>query len=171
MIHDETNLVTESNGPRPLGNPNQCFYCQMLMGLDHHPDCVCRKRTVVVRAQVEYVVDVPQDWAESMIEFHRNDSSWCAGNMIAELEEVRGHNCLCNAISFTFIREATAEDEMRWFGEGGYVDADARPETPRPRPDKDVLIGLHELARNLEGEGRNTVRTAIEEIKRLRRSS
>jgi hypothetical protein len=44
-----------------------------------------------------------------MIEFHRNDSSWCAGNIMDELEAIaKPSGCLCEHVSFEYVGEAPA---------------------------------------------------------------
>lgn len=119
-------------GVRPAGKPDECFYCRNKSGEQHKADCVIRKRTVVVKMTMEYVIAVPEDWDVSNIEFHRNESSWCANNAREELtkmfeyieksrEEVvnpdgttsHGNDvpCLCDRTQFEYVREATPEDE------------------------------------------------------------
>jgi hypothetical protein len=53
MNHPETYIVTEKNGPRPAGPPDECFYCGQKIGQKHKSDCVCRDRSVMVRMIVE----------------------------------------------------------------------------------------------------------------------
>jgi len=114
MLHPETHRVTAKHGPRPAGSSYKCFYCDQGFASDHKADCVLRQRTVLVRATIEYAIAVPEDWSSDMVEFHRNDSSWCCGNMIGELEAINeSHGCLCNVVKFEFVREATADDEDR----------------------------------------------------------
>ena len=52
-----------------------------------------------------------------MIEFRRNEGSWCSSNALRELEAMtkRGE-CLCRHTKFEYVREATKEDEEsnRW---------------------------------------------------------
>lgn len=118
MEHPETHKVTLKRGPRPAGKPDECFYCQRTLGSDHAAECVMRLKTVVVRATVEYVVIVPESWTKDNIEFHRNDSSWCADNMLAELERVSEDKaCICHMVEFAYLRDATTDDEEnRWAG-------------------------------------------------------
>ena len=112
MLHPETHLVTAENGPRPAGKPDRCFYCSQPLGSQHAPKCVCRERTVVVRAVIEYVIEVPESWTAEQIEFQRNDGSWCATNLIGELREIHEAGaCLCPITSFEYLREATAEED------------------------------------------------------------
>lgn len=97
---------------RPAGNPGECFYCQRKAGEQHAADCVMRRRTVVIRASVELVVDVPETWSANDIEFQRNESSMCANNLIHDLQALSERaGCLCQFADFEFVREATAEDE------------------------------------------------------------
>lgn len=96
----------------------KCRYCGAALGEEHVNDCVCRKRTVVVRMQIEYVVEVTEYWDADNIEFHRNESSWCAGNAAEELAglfermEERG-GCPCSIVEYSYVREANEEDEER----------------------------------------------------------
>ena len=94
-------IVTEK-AQRPADMNGCCFYCQQPIGQPHKPDCVLISKTVKVRAIIEYKISVPSDWDEHAIEFHRNESSWCADNMIRELEELRKGEggCLCNYVEF-----------------------------------------------------------------------
>lgn len=106
-----TRVDTRCDG---AGRPDKCFYCTAALGAEHDPECVCRVRSIVVRATVEYVVDIPEFWTVEQFEFHRNHSSWCAGNMLPELEFADEHGCLCHCTEIAYVREATAEDEERW---------------------------------------------------------
>lgn len=71
-----------------------------------------RKRTVVIRATVEYVVEVPEDWEAHDVEFNRNEGSGCANRIQTEMERLAtAHGCLCGLVDFAFVREASIEDE------------------------------------------------------------
>jgi hypothetical protein len=111
MIHPETHEVTEDRGPRPAGPPDECFYCLQPVGERHKGDCIIRERTVVLRMTVELVVRVPEEWDHDMIEFHRNESSWCSGNVVSELKR---KECLCRETKFQYLREATQEEDEEW---------------------------------------------------------
>lgn len=120
MIHPETHTVTTENGPRPAGPPDQCFYCQQALGQPHKADCVLRRKTVVVRAIMEYTIDVPESWDKDGIEFHRNDSSWCSGNGLAEIADMKDRldadesgttSCGCSILRYEFVRDADKVDE------------------------------------------------------------
>jgi hypothetical protein len=109
MKHDSWKV---GGGIRPAGSPNHCFYCGAERGTEHKPGCVCRMQTVVVRATVEYVLAVPEDWDKGMIERSRNQGSWCGSNALKEFQSAaNSHSCLCGAIVYEFVREATPEDE------------------------------------------------------------
>jgi hypothetical protein len=72
-----------------------------------------RTRTVVISATIEYTVTVPEDWDVEQITFHWNEGSWCASNIITELEAVDSpEHCLCDRAKVAYVREATAEDEQ-----------------------------------------------------------
>lgn len=97
----------------PAGKPDECFYCQRPFGEAHGDECVIPQRTVVLRYTVTVVQSVPSNWTPHDIEFHRNESSWCADNLVGDLEgRNREGRCLCNQVSAEFIREASADDEQ-----------------------------------------------------------
>ena len=116
-------LVTPVNtrAPRPgspggAGDPSRCFYCPSATGTEHAEDCVVRKRTVVLRMTIEYVVDVPEDRTPEQIEWHRNMSSWCKDNDLDLLSEDRdsledsGRCYSCGIATIEYVREATERD-------------------------------------------------------------
>ncbi len=88
---------------------DRCFYCKQMIGSAHKAECVLVKKKVVVRLIMEYEVSVPADWAPDQIEFHRNESSWCADNLVDELaalaESQDGNGCLCGCAKFAFVRD------------------------------------------------------------------
>ena len=90
--------VTEKAKRPALPDAQCCFYCQSAIGGTHKNDCVLVKKTVKIHAT--YEITVPADWDEKMIEFHRNDGSWCVDNMFDELEELKGDECLCCHVQF-----------------------------------------------------------------------
>lgn len=103
-------------GIRPAGKPDECFYCGAKKGDQHRMGCVIRSRTVVVRTIVEHVVDVPEDWEKSTIEF--TEGSSCSDNHIRKLCDLvdrldadENGNCTCGMLTIEYVREATAEDE------------------------------------------------------------
>jgi hypothetical protein len=91
-----------------------CFYCHEPLGEDtHKPDCVVVTRTVVLEMKIQYVVEVPRDWDEEMIRFHRNDSSFCSNNDVRTINkqlDEHEHTCVCFRSETRFVREATEED-------------------------------------------------------------
>lgn len=107
--------TVEDNGIRPAGQPDRCFYCDQPKGAQHREGCVIRKRTVVVRFSIDLVLDVPEDWETSNIEFKYNEGAWCANNIANELirtvERIGDNGCLCDSLSAEFVREATGDDE------------------------------------------------------------
>jgi hypothetical protein len=101
----------ERNGER-----DTCFFCQSTLGQEHQPECVIRSRTVVVRYVIETLRPVPEAWEPHSIDFHMNDSSWCASNLLEELREIYPDGpgvCLCGDLLGEYLREATTEDEER----------------------------------------------------------
>ena len=115
MIHEETNLTTEDNGPRPAGLPGRCFYCGSRVGDFHDRECACRKRTVVVQISFDMCLSVPQSWSEKDITNFVAGRKNCIDNQLREMQESadrRGEGCLCGFLrSCSFLREATEQDE------------------------------------------------------------
>ena len=106
------NWEVKDYGIRPAGSPNHCFYCNAKKGGIHKKDCVIRSRTIVMEMKIEIVMEVPESWDEEMCNFHKNQGSWCATNIIDTLKKINKVNgCLCSVSEFKYIREATDEDE------------------------------------------------------------
>lgn len=61
-------------------------------------------KTVLIKATISYNIEVPIEWDNDMIEFHRNESSWCASSMIEELTKLdTKKDCLCGKVVFEVI--------------------------------------------------------------------
>lgn len=109
MFLEHTRMCTPTNGPRPRGLPTECFYCHVPLGVEHTPECVIRSRTVVIRQTIEYTIAVPEHWNRGNIEFHYNDSSWCASNALVDLDllfNTEDNPCMCDASQIAYVREA-----------------------------------------------------------------
>jgi hypothetical protein len=99
-------------GIRPAGSPNRCFYCGVAKGEDHHPECIIRERSVIIDVTIRMVRLMPESWTAEDIEFQLNDASWCADNILLELDnQAENRGCLCQDFKAKFIKEATAQDE------------------------------------------------------------
>lgn len=111
MTNTNNHLVIADERP---GGDKACFYCKQPVGHQHRPGCVQRQRTVVVRFTVEMVREVPEDWNRDSLEFHLNESSWCASNLIGDMEKIdTDAHCLCSNVTGEYLREATEDDEKR----------------------------------------------------------
>lgn len=109
-------LTVTSKAERARKN-GHCLYCQQPVGGEHKPDCVTVVKRVRIRMIVEYEVEVPAAWDKDMIEFHRNDGSWCTDNAISELEALsEKEGCLCNAARFEHVADVSGEP---YVGDGG----------------------------------------------------
>lgn len=99
-------IVTKA-AMRPASSELKCFYCNQDIGEAHKLDCVLVNKKVRIKMTVEYTVDVPSSWDEDMVNFHRNESSWCADNALEELQEYLHAEdwCLCGAANFEFIED------------------------------------------------------------------
>lgn len=99
-----------------------CCYCKAPYEGMHEIGCVLRRKSVMVRAVVEYIITVPEDYTEESVLFQRNEGSWCKSNLIAELKELDPDDvsleggrylfCFCNAVKFEFLRDATVQDHQ-----------------------------------------------------------
>ena len=107
-------LEITDTGERPVGSKKGfCFYCNSKAG-DHADDCICVKRSVVVRMIIEYVVAVPRSWSKDQVEFHRNKGSWCADSDINDLaDSLDESKCGCISSRFEFLREASQQNHLR----------------------------------------------------------
>jgi len=106
-IPKKTDFTVTKKAMRPASKEEKCFYCQQPLGAKHNDGCVLIQKKVKVRAVIEYEIDVPSEWDASMIEFHRNESSWCAGNMIDELQELndKENECICGLVKYEHIED------------------------------------------------------------------
>lgn len=116
-MENDANQVTLSD-TRNTGT-GVCFYCSSPIHQKHDPSCVCLTKRVPVRVALtlngvthsgSWVHTVPQSWDREMVEFHLNDSSWCASNMpledvvwddgCAPADDGGDGDCLCRRTQF-----------------------------------------------------------------------
>lgn len=112
----ETHLVTFGDA-RPAGAPGECFYCQRNVGERHRWECVLVKVKSVYDVILDgvrvgtWTTEDPAHWDYDMRWFHKNESSWCTGNMVeSELELFPGvalpggdDGCLCGRVQLVPI--------------------------------------------------------------------
>ena len=100
-------VVENDDGIRPAGPPDECFYCQQKVGQPHGRECVIVTKRVKVRYTMEIEIVVPHDWDEHMIDFHRNDSSWCASNAVEDIKDyvdrMGEDECLCSKFKSEYL--------------------------------------------------------------------
>lgn len=110
-------MIVEPNsagGIRPAGPPDSCFYCGAKVGDEHGAECVVPKRRVRVRFSFEVEWAVPESWDKDMIEFHMNESSWCADNAAHYLVNECTYTgegesrCLCRSFEGEYLGEVPA---------------------------------------------------------------
>ncbi len=133
------------DGIRPAGKPNECFYCRNCVGSPHGQDCVMITKRIemkVIATMPEgdtltgtWEFNEPYDWDVHMSEFHKNESSWCAGNFVhcngneaegivkwdgdseqnwARIEALEAEgSCLCDELLFEFIRVVDGTPQRR----------------------------------------------------------
>lgn len=96
-------LVT-ADCERPARMDGTCFYCGQPVGGQHTEECVCYTKRIMIRAVVEYEIEVPHSWGKEQVEFQRNEGSWCADNMIDELNNLgTDDDCLCSCVVFEYL--------------------------------------------------------------------
>lgn len=100
---------------RPARPDGTCFYCRAALGEAHIIGCVIRSRTVVIRIELEVVVDVPDDWDSERIDFRYDGSSYCIDNLLTDLgtwadRDEKRCGCSCGVAGAFYVREATPED-------------------------------------------------------------
>lgn len=105
MTEENWPLVTEHD-TAPAGRPDECFWCQQRIGNPHAQDCSRVVKTVQLKYTYLVEVTVPHHWTEKDVEFHRNESSWCADNSLDELEaHMSANECLCPRFSCNYIAD------------------------------------------------------------------
>jgi hypothetical protein len=70
----------------------------------------------VLRYSYDVVVSVPEHWTEEHINFHRNDSTWCADNSLGNIKAYtaaleRDGQCWCARFGSKYLREASADED------------------------------------------------------------
>lgn len=102
--------VTEAS-MRPASSKRECFYCHQPIGSTHKFECVLISKRVRVKAIIEYDIDVPAHWEKVDVEFARNESSWCADNIVGDLERhiermnERGF-CMCDDVHVSMLEDS-----------------------------------------------------------------
>lgn len=114
MILKGNDIVTVADA-RPAGKPDECFYCNQPIGEQHTPECVCRKRTVMIRISYDLLIDLPVSWTKEDIEHYGNESSNCGDNQLRMLvEQAARVGCACHFQKWKVLREATKEDHLKF---------------------------------------------------------
>lgn len=99
-------LVThDDHGIRPAGRPDHCFYCSSKVGQPHGEGCVVVHKRIKVRATIEFDIEVPHHWDKQMIEFHRNDGTWCSSNLQNDIDTYKEStgSCMCGETKIEFV--------------------------------------------------------------------
>lgn len=103
------------NGPElrkmaPGWDGTKCFYCSEPVGNLHKYDCVIVNKIVKVKIEITMDRMVPYGWEPHTIDFHLNDSSWCASNIIDDLVTLQEKldkegTCLCHQFEGKYIED------------------------------------------------------------------
>jgi hypothetical protein len=106
-------VTSDDHGIRPAGKPDACFYCGSKVGERHGPDCAVVVKRVRVRYSFEFDISVPHHWTKETVEFHRNESSWCASNAIDELAKEFPEDGPCPCDGFRCEMMGVSDDTPR----------------------------------------------------------
>lgn len=124
MTHNWPLVHARDDGIRPAGKPDECFYCRKKIGEPHAPDCaIVTKRVLLLIKSLDgsltgtWELDVTHSFQPEMIEYMKNDGTWCANNIFdydeiewdqldawADLELMSKDGCLCDKLRFEFVR-------------------------------------------------------------------
>jgi len=91
---------------RPASNKDECFYCQERIENFHKNDCVLINKKVKMKMTIDFEMEVPNHWDKDMMEFHKNESSWCCSNVIDQILEIdEKEGCLCSVCEFEYVED------------------------------------------------------------------
>lgn len=110
----ENTWIVKQDDVRPARPDGTCFYCGVPVGGKHKYDCVIPQKSVIVDFTIRLPVLVPVFWDKEQIDFHYNESSWCADNLLSLIESWQEQTgcCLCGVMEANYVRGAnSAEDE------------------------------------------------------------
>lgn len=115
-------VLPNDDGIRPAGPPGACLYCRATIGSPHGPECVCVSKLVRFAVEMDGVQVgtwdeyVPHAWDTDMMEFARNEGSWCADNALDGIDWADktaadaahalsdgGEDCCCSLLGFRFV--------------------------------------------------------------------
>lgn len=104
--------IVKASDERPVRKDGTCFYCNARVGEMHKEGCVILSRSVVIRVEVDVVVEVPEDWSEDIIDYHYNERCRCQSTLLSDIgcwaESRAGCGEIVEVVSL--LREATLED-------------------------------------------------------------
>ena len=101
--------VTEK-AMRPVSKLRECFYCEAPIGGEHRDTCVLVQKVAKVKVTVWVPHKVPAHWDARQVEYHMNETSWCASNILNDIEaEEKADRCMC-ALGARFEVEELGED-------------------------------------------------------------
>lgn len=109
------NVVTrEDTRSEGAGVPEKCFYCSGKLGAEHDADCVTLHRPVKIRVTMDIIVPAVRSWDKHMIEFRFNESTWCADNIMDDLQRYTkgAGGCLCGHTEIEYLGDATLEEAV-----------------------------------------------------------
>ncbi len=105
-------MIVTADAIRPAGRKDECFYCNAKLGSEHEYKCVLLVRSVPVRITIDIELEYPVSWDNDSIEFHANESSSCANNLLTRIQEYADrvdaeNGCMCQKVSLE-VRDVPA---------------------------------------------------------------
>jgi hypothetical protein len=105
-------ILVKKSDIRPARPDGTCFYCSVPLGQEHKKECVIRTKTVTISINIILPYETVESWDKEDTEFHLNESSWCADNIITELEKYsKKHGCICGITKIKLIDELNKRKE------------------------------------------------------------
>jgi len=82
MPADLTDYTVTKKAMREASAKEECFYCHQPVGECHKKDCILVKKKAVVRAKIEYEVNIPACYDYGNTLYFYNKLSHCISNII-----------------------------------------------------------------------------------------
>ena len=95
-------VLSNDDGIRPAGKPDECFYCRRKIGQEHRDKCIIVQKRVQLKYTFIIERYVPYFWDKKRAEDYFNDGTWCALNSIDDIEDQES-DCLCDIFECEFL--------------------------------------------------------------------
>ena len=123
-------VLSNDPGITPYGGPDQCDYCHQNIGQPHSMGCVIIVRDVIYdvilndKVLFQWTSADSRGWTRENCEFHKNESSWCPANILANLDadklEILLENQLISRERCDTLKQARITDDYTVYNEFHY---------------------------------------------------